>query len=147
MIDEALINLPLHGFVNTHPSLLPHNRGKHSNFWALVEQAPFGVSLHFVDAGIDSGPIIAQQAISYSWEDTGETLYFKAQEAMIGLFAKVYPELRQLRINARAQDLSLGSFHWGADMDQKCEIALDSTYTARELLNLLRGPTAGARPR
>jgi methionyl-tRNA formyltransferase len=146
LIRQPLIDLPMHGFVNTHPSLLPHNRGKHYNFWALVEQAPFGVSLHFVDRGIDSGDIIAQREIPYDWEDTGESLYVKAQAGMIELFASTYPQLRSLTIARRAQDPSLGSFHLGTEMDQRSEIDLDSSYTARDLLNLLRARSFEGHP-
>lgn len=60
LVSTRVLSTASVGFINTHPSLLPHNRGKHYNFWALVEQAPFGVSLHFVDEGIDSGDVIAQ---------------------------------------------------------------------------------------
>ena len=49
LIKEPLLSMPKNGYINTHPSLLPFNRGKHYNFWALVEQVPFGVSLHFID--------------------------------------------------------------------------------------------------
>jgi methionyl-tRNA formyltransferase len=146
LIRQPLIDLPKHGFVNTHPSLLPHNRGKHYNFWALVEQAPFGVSLHFVDPGIDSGDVIAQREIPYDWEDTGETLYFKAQAAMVRLFIDSYPHIRGLQIDRRAQDPSLGSFHLGKEMDKRSEIVLDESYTARELLNLLRARTFDGHP-
>jgi methionyl-tRNA formyltransferase len=50
LLKPRVLAMPRLGFINTHPSLLPHNRGKHYNFWALVEQAPFGVTLHRVDA-------------------------------------------------------------------------------------------------
>jgi len=69
IIKSPLLDLPILGFINTHPSLLPYNRGKHYNFWALVEQAPFGVTLHFVDSGVDTGPIVAQREIHYDWCD------------------------------------------------------------------------------
>jgi methionyl-tRNA formyltransferase len=42
IVKQPLLNLPEKGFINTHPSMLPHNRGKHYNFWALIEEAPFG---------------------------------------------------------------------------------------------------------
>lgn len=79
IVKSPLLELPKWGFVNTHPSLLPYNRGKHYNYWALVEGSPFGVTLHRVDSGVDTGEVIAQQCIHYNWCDTGETLYRKAQ--------------------------------------------------------------------
>ena len=63
IIGMSVISLAKWGFINTHPSLLPHNRGKNYNFWAIVEEAPFGVTLHFVDSGVDTGDIVAQQKI------------------------------------------------------------------------------------
>lgn len=146
LIDQALIDLPQHGFINTHPSLLPHNRGRHYNFWALVEEAPFGVSLHYVDHGIDSGDIIAQQPVPYGWEDTGETLYLKAQQAMTELFAQTYPKLRDFKIERLRQDPDLGSFHYASEMDRKSEIYLEGSYTGRELLNVLRARTFPGHP-
>jgi methionyl-tRNA formyltransferase len=59
IISKEIIKRPNLGFVNTHPSMLPYNRGKHYNFWALVEQTTFGVSIHLVDEGIDSGDIVS----------------------------------------------------------------------------------------
>jgi methionyl-tRNA formyltransferase len=94
ILKSPLLEAPRHGFVNTHPSMLPYNRGKHYNFWALVEEAPFGVTLHRVDSGVDTGDIVAQQEIPYDWCDNGGTLFFKAQAAMVSLFCQTYPILR-----------------------------------------------------
>ena len=81
LIRKRLIAFPKLGFINTHPSLLPYNRGKHYNFWALVERAPFGVTLHKVTEDVDAGDIVAQRPIPYDWTDNGETLYRKAQDS------------------------------------------------------------------
>ena len=61
IIKEKILNLSSHGFVNTHPSLLPYNRGKNYNFWTLVDETPCGVSLHRVDPGIDTGEVVTQK--------------------------------------------------------------------------------------
>ena len=141
IVKSPLLEAPRHGFVNTHPSLLPYNRGKHYNFWALVEQAPFGVTLHRVDSGIDSGDIIAQAKIHYDWTDNGGSLYAKAQAAMVSLFCQTYPLLRTGNFVAKAQDLKIGSFHHSSEIDFASRISLDATYKGRELLNLLRART------
>jgi len=146
LIKPALQKRPLMGFINTHPSLLPHNRGKHYNFWALVEQSPFGVSLHMVDDGVDSGDIIAQRPIPYSWEDNGETLYAKAQESMVELFRDTYPGIRQLEFPRYKQELQNGSFHLAVELDSSSRIEIDGNYRARDLLNLLRARTFTGRP-
>lgn len=141
IIKQPLIALPRCGFINTHPSLLPHNRGKHYNFWALVEQAPFGVTLHFVGEGVDSGDIVAQTRILYGWEDNGATLYVKAQSAIVSLFKETYPAIRALNIPRRKQDLDRGSFHISGEIGAASQIDLERQYRACDLLNLLRART------
>jgi methionyl-tRNA formyltransferase len=146
IISAQIISLTKGGFINTHPSLLPYNRGKHYNFWALVEQAPFGVTLHYVNDNIDAGDIVAQNSISYGWEDTGETLYKQASQAMINLFIDSYPMIRAGKVLRVAQDLTRGSFHYGKEIDEASRIDLDNIYTARKLLNLLRARTFPGHP-
>ena len=146
LIRQPLLGLPAQGFINTHPSLLPHNRGKHYNFWALVEQAPFGVSLHLVDDGVDSGDIVAQAPVAYDWEDTGGTLHAKACEEMLRLFRDTYPTLRTMHIPRKPQDLGRGSLHLARELDPASVIHLDESYRARDLLNLLRARTFPGHP-
>ena len=141
IIKQPLIKSSKYGFINTHPSLLPYNRGKHYNFWALVEQVPFGATLHFVDKGIDSGDIISQMSIPYGWEDNGATLYKKAKSTMITLFKKTYPSIRNLNIPRTKQDLKDGSFHAASEIDSASYIDLGMQYRAKDLLNLLRART------
>lgn len=141
ILKNPLLDAPRLGFVNTHPSLLPHNRGKHYNFWALVEQAPFGVTLHRVDSGVDTGAIIAQAPIDYDWCDTGETLYNKAQAAMLEILNKTYPVLRLGQFESKSQDVGAGSFHRASELESASKIDLDGHYRARDLLNLLRART------
>ncbi len=146
IIKESLIAFPTYGFINTHPSMLPYNRGKHYNFWAIVEEAPFGVSLHQVTPGIDNGDIVAQLPIVYDWLDTGETLYLKAKEAMVSLFISNYHNLRENRINRIPQPKGIGSFHLGSELDSASCIQLDKQYSGRQLLNLLRARTFYGKP-
>jgi methionyl-tRNA formyltransferase len=141
IIKTPLLEFPKLGFINTHPSLLPYNRGKGYNFWALVEQVPFGVTLHFIDERVDTGDIVAQQPIPYDWEDSGGTLHCKATRAIIDLFKDSYPEFRQLNFHRRKQDTGKGTFHLAKELDPASHIDLDKEYRARDLLNLLRART------
>lgn len=146
IIKTPLLEFPKEGFINTHPSLLPFNRGKHYNFWALVEQVPFGVTLHFAEESVDTGDIVTQRPIPYDWEDSGGSLHSKAIEATISLFKDSYPEIRQLNIQRRKQTLDKGSFHLGKELGPASHIDLDQPYLARDLLNLLRARTFRGHP-
>lgn len=146
LVKQNVLNLTKQGFINTHPSLLPHGRGKHYNFWTIVEEAPFGVSLHFVEEGIDCGDIVAQRSIDYGWEDTGKTLYQKAQSMIFELFIHEYLSFKVGMIKRKPQDLTLGSLHYARELEPASLIELDRSYTGRELLNLLRARTFDPHP-
>jgi methionyl-tRNA formyltransferase len=61
IVPQALLDLPPHGALNLHPSLLPRHRGATPVPAAIAEgDAETGVSLMRMDAGIDTGPIVAQ---------------------------------------------------------------------------------------
>lgn len=141
IIGEKIIKMSKFGVINTHPSLLPHNRGKNYNFWNLVEDVPFGVTLHFVDNTIDGGDIIFQNRISKNWEDTGYSLYCKAKKEMVNLFKKKYKKIVEHQYVRVKQNLDEGSFHFSKELNSASQIFLDNTYKASELFNLLRART------
>jgi phosphoribosylglycinamide formyltransferase-1 len=74
--------------INIHPSLLPSFPGLEAWKQALDYGVKFtGVTVHFVDQGIDTGPIIAQQTVPILQGDTAETLHKRIQDAE----HRVYP--------------------------------------------------------
>jgi methionyl-tRNA formyltransferase len=127
--------------LNLHPSLLPYGRGKDPNFWAIVEESPFGVSIHHVTPEIDAGDVAFQREIACTWEDTGETLYRKAARSMVELFRDSYPRIVAFDIPTQPQALATGTFHRRGELEPRSLLDLDRRCTARELLNLLRGRT------
>lgn len=146
IIREPLLKLTRRGFINTHPSLLPFNRGKHPNFWSIVSETPFGVTLHKVDHGIDTGMILAQKEIPVSWTDTGESLYKKSLLAMFDLFTDFYPYLRFDTFKTDFQTKSKGSYHNSSELIKASTLSLDEPTTARDLLNRLRARTFSGHP-
>ena len=146
IIGNPLLGLPRLGFINTHPSYLPYNRGKNYNFWALKESTPFGVTLHLIDDGIDTGPIVAQKEIPYDWTDTGESLYQKAKSEMVNLFKYFYPKIRSGIFTSRSQDSKNATYHHSRELEGASQIELDKFYSGRELINLMRARTFRGHP-
>lgn len=146
IIPASVFNAATIGTINLHPSYLPYNRGKNYNFWTIVEDSPFGVSMHFVDSGIDSGDIIFQQAIEKTWQDTGGSLYSKAQRAITQLFRTRYMDLVEGRFLRTAQPAGRGSLHYEKELEPASEIFLEKQYPAKTLLNLLRARTFEGKP-
>jgi methionyl-tRNA formyltransferase len=145
IIGDPLFGLTRLGYLNFHPSLLPHNRGKHYNFWTLVEETPFGVTIHWITKGIDDGDIAFQRPIEKSWEDTGESLYTRAQAEMTALFRDSFDRIWEGDIPRIAQPGG-GTFHRANELDEASRIDLDRTYAARSLLNILRARTFPPHP-
>ncbi|TBW38274.1 formyl transferase [Siculibacillus lacustris] len=141
ILSAAALATATGGFFNTHPSLLPFGRGKHPNFWAIVERTPFGVSLHRVTTGIDNGAVVGQTRIPYGWEDTGETLHRAATREIVTLFQTCYGSIRSGTVEAIEQDLSQGRLHLARELEPASLIDLDSAYRARDLFDLLRART------
>ena len=124
--------------VNMHPSYLPYNRGKDPNFWAIVDRTSFGATLHYVNAGIDSGDIIARESIPVTWEDTGKTLYDKSLRALVGLFKSNYDSIMSGLSLSYPQDPLSGSIHYRRQLEPASVIEIDKQYSARDLLNIIR---------
>ncbi len=82
--------------VNTHPSLLPSFPGAHAIPDALAHGVKLtGVTVHRVDAGLDSGPILAQVAVEVYPSDTADSLRERIQEAEKPLLIRTIRELCQ----------------------------------------------------
>lgn len=141
IVKSPVLEIPARGWVNMHPSLLPWGKGKHGYYWSIVHDEPFGVSLHLIDAGIDSGAVLFQREVPVSWTDTGESLYHRSFTTIVDLFGDSWPLIAEGRLDPRPQDPRDGSYHWGREIEEHSRIDLDRTYTGRELLNILRGRT------
>lgn len=138
ILRGQVLSIPQLGWLNLHPSFLPFNRGKHPNFWCLADETPCGVSLHFIDTGVDTGDIVARAQLAISWEDTGETVYCKSREMILELFKKHFEDIIANRLPKVGQPRDLGSFHSGGDIEEISRIDLDASYTARRLFNIIR---------
>lgn len=76
ILSQALLDLPPHGCLNVHTSLLPKYRGAAPIQWAILNGDPeTGVTIMKMDAGLDTGPIISTSTTSISAEDNAQTLH------------------------------------------------------------------------
>lgn len=88
ILRKDFLSIPKIGVLNRHNALLPKNRGRLTPFWVLYnKENETGVSIHFVNEGIDTGDIIVQEKFSISRNDTFKTIVNKnyriASKAMI----------------------------------------------------------------
>jgi methionyl-tRNA formyltransferase len=98
------------GCVNLHPAPLPEYRGCHSIEHALLNgDTTFAATLHFCDAGIDTGPIIAARRVRIDADDVASDIWRRVDEAAVKLLADQMPRViaaaaRGERVPAEPQD-------------------------------------------
>ncbi|WP_045520406.1 phosphoribosylglycinamide formyltransferase [Neobacillus niacini] len=93
LIGPTLLGAYAGRIVNIHPSLLPAFPGKDAIGQALAAKAKWsGVTIHFVDEGMDTGPIIVQERFRLSEKETRESLQRKIQS----IEYKLYPSILQM---------------------------------------------------
>ena len=63
IILPRVMEIALRGVVNVHPGYLPLVRGNNPYVWAILHDLPQGVSVHFIDEDIDTGPILVRQKL------------------------------------------------------------------------------------
>jgi Formyl transferase len=64
ILRKALLQTPRLGVLNAHLALLPEIRGMSSPEWSLLRGIPLGITIHFIDTGIDTGPILLRREFS-----------------------------------------------------------------------------------
>ena len=79
ILKRQVIGIPRHGAINVHPSALPRYRGPNPFFWVIHNRERMtGVTVHYIDEGIDSGDIILQKEVRISPGETEASLRDKA---------------------------------------------------------------------
>ena len=108
MIKNGLLEAFPHKIINIHPALLPAFPGLHSWKQALDYGAKFaGCTVHFVDAGMDTGPIIAQAVVPVKDDDTAETLHARIQEQEHIIFPEVIQFLADERVKIEGRKVRI----------------------------------------
>ncbi len=81
LLPQSVLDIPLCGVINLHPSLLPKYRGAAPIQWAIINgEIETGITLMLLDAGEDTGDIICAERIQIGLEDTAENLQFQLAE-------------------------------------------------------------------
>ncbi len=89
IVKEPLLSAFLNRILNIHPSLLPRYPGKEAWVQAIEDGAgESGCTVHFVDAGVDTGEVIIQAKVPVLENDTAETLHARIQVEE----HRIYPE-------------------------------------------------------
>jgi len=141
-IPPALLDVPLHGFFNLHPSLLPAFRGPEPLFWTLRAGAPVGVTIHRMDAGLDTGPIAAQATLTLPDGLELGALEQRCAQTAAALLSDVLTRLAAGSLELRPQ-AGAGTYHGEPTAS---DFALDTAWSARRVFNFMRAAQAWGEP-
>ena len=114
--------------VNLHISYLPFNRGAHPNFWSFFDGTPSGVSIHLIDEGIDTGPVLFQRYVNFEKEEktfmqTYKRLICEIEDLFMGnidpiVLNKLEPKpQRRKGTHHKVSDLPKDFAGWGSIID------------------------------
>lgn len=121
LYKERLFNIPKYGFLNLHFSLLPKYRGMLPIPHAIINrEREAGVTLHFIDRGMDTGPVVEQRRTPIFPEDTGRDVYMRCEDISVGIIYDFFrghiahspprPQDESRAISYKQKDLPLSQF-------------------------------------
>ncbi|WP_135081385.1 methionyl-tRNA formyltransferase [Terasakiella sp. SH-1] len=139
IIKPELINLCPEGFVNCHAGALPFYRGRNILNWVLINgEDKFGVTLHYIDEGIDTGDIIEQRFSSIGKDDT----YYDILEIAHELCAEtLLTGLRKIR-DKQVKPIKQSSIHPVGFYCGRRKVGdenVDWNWTSERIHNFVRG--------
>lgn len=118
IIKEDVIELMNNRIINLHISYLPWNRGANPNIWSILENTPKGVTIHYIDKGIDTGKILVQKEINFDLEkETLQTSYDLLHRKIQDLFKENWDKIKNHTIQPKIQRAE-GSIHYKKDIEQ-----------------------------
>lgn len=107
IVGPEVLQAPQRGCLGMHPTLLPQGRGRAAIPWAILKGLDkTGVTLFKLDEGVDTGPILAQEVISISPNETATRLYERVAQAHRTLISRIWRDLIADTIVLHPQDES-----------------------------------------
>ncbi len=144
ILPQAVLDIPRHGCLNVHGSLLPRYRGAAPIQWAVIRgERETGITIMQLDAGMDTGPMLLGRALPIGDDDTSGTLAPRLATMGAELMIDALERLQAHTLQATPQDSAAATM---APMLEKTTGHVDWTRPAREVSCLIRGvdPWPGA---
>lgn len=138
IFKKEIIFLPPLTTINCHAGKLPFYRGRNILNWVLInDEKEFGITVHYVDEGIDTGDIILQKTHEITDEDDYNTLLHKAYS---GCADALYESIKMIQNNhaSRVKQSSVHPVGMYCGMRRVGDEMIDWNSTSRELFNFIR---------
>ena len=147
IFKSKIFNLPKYKTINCHAGKLPFYRGRNVLNWVLInDEKEFGITVHFVDEGIDTGDIILQKSFQITDQDNYKTLLEKAYIECANILYDAVLLFKKGNVKTYKQNkIHPVGFYCGER--KKGDEILNWNQTSREVFNFVRaickpGPSA-----
>lgn len=145
LLSPELIALAPKGAVNIHGAALPEYRGGHVMNWTILNgERESAATLHYLDAGIDTGPIVAEERFPIGDDDDIATVQQKLRAAGETLIEKWWPAIVQGTAPRLPQDESRAKYYRMRSADDGLVDWAGTNVEIRNLVRALVAPWPGA---
>ena len=138
IFHKDMINLPPLKTINCHAGKLPFYRGRNILNWVLInDEKEFGITVHYVDEGIDTGDIILQRSYPITDEDDYSTLL---ERAYVGCADILYEAIKLIynEKEIKIKQSSIDPFGMYCGMRMKGDEVLNWNQSSRDIFNFVR---------
>ena len=137
ILNSKILEYPRLGCINVHASLLPKYRGGAPIHWCLINgEEKTGITIMYMDKGMDSGDIIKQEEYLITDSDTVSTLHDKLSEIGSKLLLDTLPSIINKTNERIKQDENLVTYGYNITREDE---RLDFNQTGKEIINKIRG--------
>ena len=137
IIPKVLLDLPKHGCVNVHASLLPKYRGGAPIHKSIIEgEKETGVTIMYMDVKMDTGDMISKVIVPIEQDDHVGTMFEKLSVAGAKLLTETLPALLAGELVATPQNHDEATFAWNIKREDEL---IDWNKSAQAVYNQIRG--------
>lgn len=142
IIKKDIIEYMNGQIINLHISMLPWNRGASPNFWSFIDDTPKGVTIHYIDEGLDTGDIIVQKEVYFNEEkETFQSTYDALSNEIQKLFQANWEMIKKRKIVRIPQKRNSGTSHSVSELNriqEKLNFSWDDNiYSVKQKYSLL----------
>lgn len=137
IIPEVILNAPKYGCINVHASLLPKLRGGAPIHKAIIYgYDKTGITIMYMDKGMDTGDMISKVEVAIEDNDTTETLHNKLQKVAVPLLMDTLPSIIAGTNKREKQNNDEATYAYNVSREEE---HVDFNSTSKEIFNKIRG--------
>jgi methionyl-tRNA formyltransferase len=145
IISEELISIPTKGCIGAHPSLLPIGRGRASIPWAILnDQQETGMSIFYIDKGVDSGHIISQSIVPIESRENAQSLYRKLISSLREQIKRISPNIKNGTLDGVPQNDLIATYTAKRTLEDGLINWMESNERIDRLIRATSKPYPGA---